>query len=283
MNQSKIKKDTSGEVSTAIVEKKNDIVNFNIETLMGKAIENGLSPETMEKFLAMRQQLKAEWAKEQYNKAMANFQASCPTIVKTKEVKTKSGVVAYRYAPIESIVSQIATHLQANGFSYSTNMELMENGVKVSVKTTHIDGHSEVTEMHVPLGNKTDIMSQSQVVAAAQTFAKRYAFCNAFGILTGDEDNDGADVAVQPKRVNYAPGINRMSETDKLFTPFVKRLEECDTIEALYLVGKEMVIARKNGKLDEKNYTMLVNVGKQIKEKKFSNAEAMKIADELEF
>jgi hypothetical protein len=24
------------------------------------------------------------------------------------------------------------------------------------------------------------------------TFAKRYAFCNAFGILTGDEDIDGA-------------------------------------------------------------------------------------------
>ena len=27
-------------------------------------------------------------------------------------------------------------------------------------------------------------------MAAAQTFAKRYAFCNAFGILTGDDDND---------------------------------------------------------------------------------------------
>src|SRR5262249_52436437 len=34
------------------------------------------------------------------------------------------------------------------------------------------------------------IMSQTQVVAAALTFAKRYAFCNAFGILTGNEDTD---------------------------------------------------------------------------------------------
>ena len=33
-------------------------------------------------------------------------------------------------------------------------------------------------------------MSQTQVEAAALTFAKRYAFCNAFGILTGDEDTD---------------------------------------------------------------------------------------------
>jgi methylthioribose-1-phosphate isomerase len=28
------------------------------------------------------------------------------------------------------------------------------------------------------------------VVAAASTFSKRYAFCNAFGIMTGDEDNE---------------------------------------------------------------------------------------------
>ena len=44
----------------------------------------------------------------------------------------------------------------------------------------------------LPLGNKTRIMSQTQVEAAALTFAKRYAFCNAFGILTGDEDTDAS-------------------------------------------------------------------------------------------
>jgi hypothetical protein len=47
----------------------------------------------------------------------------------------------------------------------------------------------------VPLGNKTQIMSDTQVTAAALTFAKRYAFCNVFGILTGDEDNE----AILPK------------------------------------------------------------------------------------
>ena len=178
----------------------NSIVNFNVESLMAKAIENGLSPETMEKFLAMRQQLKAEWAEEQYNIALAAFQKECPVIVKTKVVKTKAGVIAYRYAPIESIVEQVKQYLQKNGFSYSTSMELTPNGVKVVVTSTHKFGHKKDSSMHVPLGNKTDIMSQSQVVAAAQTFAKRYAFCNAFGILTGDEDNDGQMNSNQPPR-----------------------------------------------------------------------------------
>ena len=34
-------------------------------------------------------------------------------------------------------------------------------------------------------------MSPMQSFGAAMTFAKRYAFCNAFGILTADEDRDG--------------------------------------------------------------------------------------------
>jgi ERF superfamily len=165
----------------------------NAEALIAKAIDKNVPVETMERLLAMRRELKAEWAKEQYDKAMSAFQADCPTIEKTKGVTTKSGIVAYKYAPIESIVDQVKEYLQKHGFSYATNMELLENGtmkVKVSIRVTHEGGHSETTEMTVPLGNKTDIMSQTQVVAAAQTFAKRYAFCNAFGILTGDEDTD---------------------------------------------------------------------------------------------
>jgi hypothetical protein len=62
--------------------------------------------------------------------------------------------------------------------------------VKVFCRVVHKLGHEEVSEMEVPLGAKTAIMSQSQQVAAASTFAKRYAFLNAFGIMTGDEDND---------------------------------------------------------------------------------------------
>jgi hypothetical protein len=168
-------------------------LKFDAEALITKAIEKNVPVETMERLLAMRKDLKAEWAKEEYVKAMAGFQADCPVIEKTKKVHTKTGQLAYMYAPIESIVEQVKKHLKNHGFSYSSNMELIENGttkVKVSIKVTHAAGHSEVTEMTVPLGTQTQIMSQTQVVAAAQTFAKRYAFCNAFGILTGDEDTD---------------------------------------------------------------------------------------------
>lgn len=159
--------------------------------LIRLAIEKNVPVETLEKLLEMRTALKIEKAIENFNLAMADFQAECPVIKKTKSVSTRAGKHAYSYAPIETIIDQVKSLLVKYGFSYSIKQEHKENTVKVSCIVNHIDGHSECTEMEVPLGNKTDIMSNSQVVAAATTFAKRYAFCNAFGILTGDEDNDG--------------------------------------------------------------------------------------------
>ena len=50
------------------------------EYLISQAIEKGASVETMEKLLAMRTQLKQEWAKEQYYIAMAKLQAEMPII-----------------------------------------------------------------------------------------------------------------------------------------------------------------------------------------------------------
>lgn len=169
----------------------------SVSEFISQAIAQNLPVETMERLFALRERVKAESAREAFIGAMAKFQSECPVIEKTKEVFTKSGQKAYAYAPIESIVSQVKDALKDNGFSYSTNMEMLEGAVKVSVKIQHVLGHSEVTEMTVPLGSQTGVMSASQVVAAASTFAKRYAFLNAFGILTGDEDNDGAKVETE--------------------------------------------------------------------------------------
>ena len=186
------------EVPTQIVAQENQ--SFNLEALISQGIDKGMTVDTMERLLAMRKELKAEWAREQFNKAMAAFQSECPTIVKTKEVKTKSGMVAYKYAPIESIVFQVKDLLKAHGFSYSSSMEVLPDGVKVCVKVIHLSGHQEESCMQVPLGTKTDVMSQSQVTAAAQTFAKRYAFLNAFGIMTGDDDNDGSTIDLEDSK-----------------------------------------------------------------------------------
>ncbi len=200
---------------------------FNAESLIKMAIEKNLNVEAMERLLAMRRELKQEYAKEEYDRAMAKFQKSCPTIKKTKEVKTKTGKVAYSYAPIESIVEQVKTYLEENGFSYSANMILTTTSVKATVKVTHSGGHSEISEMDCPFTTKTDIMSQSQVVAATYTFSKRYAFCNAFGILTGDSDTDAVPEDAEPFDIDkFDPATDKVGFGKKYADAFWKDVDD---------------------------------------------------------
>ncbi len=178
---------TTNKISTV---KKPEHEEMQIESLISQAISNNTSVDTMEKLLAMRRELKAEYAKEQYDTAMSNFQATCPVIEKTKVVKTNQGQIAYKYAPLEDIITQVKSMISENGFSYSVDTKTDELNITAICTIKHIAGHSESSSFTVPLGNRTNIMSASQQVAAAITYAKRYAFCNVLGILTGDEDTD---------------------------------------------------------------------------------------------
>jgi len=213
--------------------------SFNIEALISQAITKKASVSALKEMLSMRRELKAEWAKEEFNKAMAGFQSECPIIAKTKGVKTKSGTVAYKYAPIEILDSDTKALREKYGFSYKTDqITFMENNdrqVKAIVTVTHKAGHSEKTEMTVPLGNKTDIMSNSQVTASAYTFAKRYAFKNAFGIVEADEDNEAL-----LKRGDNEPKKDRKS----LPLEDVKKIESAKDEQELINFCKEIKTLR---------------------------------------
>lgn len=192
--------------------------------LIARAIDEKIPVETMEKLMDLQERWEKNQAKKAYNLAMAAFQGECPVIKKsTPGGSTNSGKVAYHYATLDSIVEQTKELIQRHGFSYMIRTETMENGVKVTCTVTHQMGHSEATDVQVPLGTKTNVMSASQVVAAAMTFAKRYAFSNAFGIMTGDEDNDGKKM--EPESVGQ-PGQTDTAPRSGKFDQFLKKLEK---------------------------------------------------------
>lgn len=181
-----------GQKNLTILEDQKQI-NINPETLLSKAIDKGLPVETMEKLLKMREDLKKEWAKEQYFFALSNFQLICPVINKDAKVNFKSErtgkTTNYKYATLDTIITQVKQHLKNNGFSYMIKTIQDQNSVTAICVTYHIAGHSEETNFTIPI-DKTAYMNDAQKVASALTYAKRYAFCNAFGIMTGDEDDD---------------------------------------------------------------------------------------------
>ena len=171
--------------STAMV-----VAQPSVETLIVKAIEHNVSVEALERLLAMRERLKAEQAREAFFEALSAFQADCPIVPKRKTAS--AGAYTYRYAALEDIVATVTPLLRAHGLSYRFDTRFEDDPPAQVVRCIihHRDGHSEESGFRTPVDAGAR-MNDMQKAASAQTYAKRYAFCNALGILTGDDDNDG--------------------------------------------------------------------------------------------
>lgn len=161
----------------------------SVDTFISQAIAQSLPVETMEKLFALREKVKAEAAKEAYVSAMAKFQADCPVIKKEKNVLDKTGKLRYKYAQLDKIVEQVKKPLGNNDLFYSFKEEKDKEFATAICIITHKLGHSEPSSFKIPIGTE-DYMNDAQKYGARMTFAKRYAFCNALGILTSDEDTD---------------------------------------------------------------------------------------------
>lgn len=188
-------------------------VMSSAEDLMRVAIERGTPVETMERLLAMRRELREEAAKQAFHDALALFQEECPIITKRREVKDKHGKGRYRYAALSDIIVQVKPLLKKHGFSHSVNAVVEVGWVIARCKLSHREGHSEISEFKVPV-DKEAYMSAPQLYASALTFAKRYAFCDALGIMTADEDDDAqrvaqAEAAKQPSEADQVQKLKR--------------------------------------------------------------------------
>ncbi len=189
----KVKKPRKEKTKAIQVIKPKKEMALSAESLLSQAIDKGVSVETMEKLLAMRRELRAEFAKQEFDKAMSDFQAECPVIAKKQKVdftsKRTGSRTNYNYATLDEIVRQVKDIIAKHGLSYTIGTKNNEKSIISTVIVRHLAGHSENTEFEVPI-DKESYMSAQQQYGAASTFSKRYAFCNAFGILTGDEDKD---------------------------------------------------------------------------------------------
>lgn len=177
-----------------------------LQTLMTEAIRSG-NRELMREVMEIRRELKAEAAKEAFFAALSAFQAECPVITKTKAVREKAergGGVRYRYAPLDVIVKIVGPFITKYGLSYELDSEVVgyeKDGhyLEATCVMRHAGGHEHTPKpFRIPV-TPSDFMSKQQAFASANTFAKRYAFCNAFGIATGDDDDDG-QLAAQYQR-----------------------------------------------------------------------------------
>ena len=222
------------------------------QELLGKAIAKG-DINTLERLLQMRRELEEERANKEYMQALARFQRICPVIPKTKIVRNKAkdgeeGTIRYRYAPLDLIIGLVHQPLADCGFSYMIEGEQKENAFTAIVQGYHAGGHSKSSRMTVPI-MASDYMTAPQSVASAQTFSKRQAFCNLWGIVATDTDDDAQSAGLPTPnggKAKPAAGERNVSPGALPENPGIKDIEKL-LAQMPWLPANTSAMYRKQG------------------------------------
>ena len=194
-------------------------VELDPQLMIMQAVKSGASVDFLERLLNMSERIQEKQARAAYRDAMAAFQAECPIIVKGTSVLNKDGnSVRYKYAQIDAIVKEVKPFLSKHGFSYQIKSKTIEKpfeGVEATVIAFHVGGHSEESTFPAPIDKnmiEKGYMTASQAWLTAQSFSRRIAFCNVFGIMTGENDVDGNTGEPKSEGGGSKSGIDSLPE-----------------------------------------------------------------------
>lgn len=160
-----------------------------ISNALTKMADANVDPASLEKMMKLYQELIAMDAKQDYIKAMSQFQARCPIIVKHKSVRSRNGGTLYSYAPLADIDQQTRGLREQCGLSHTFDFEPTDGGLSVTCTVTHIGGHSETTKTLIP-ATKGMNTSAAQDQGIMMQYGMRYSLIAAYGITTADDDTD---------------------------------------------------------------------------------------------
>lgn len=169
------------------------------------AVERGMSPEVIEKFMGLAERMEAMRERERqrviegaYTKALADLKAEVVTVVKRKRVHFSSakGVTDYKHAELSDIMEAVADAAKRVGLSW--NYPELDQGtdprtskwITVTCRLKHVDGYSESLALGGPpddSGNKNPM----QQIHSAITYLERITLKALLGIAEKGDDNDG--------------------------------------------------------------------------------------------
>lgn len=152
-----------------------------------------IDPDRLEKFLDLQIKMEDRQAEQALSAALADFQSRCPVIQ-----RTKAGHNSKKYAPLEDLVIQVQPLLLQTGLSYSFNIEPIDDKMnRIDVTIRHRQGGKFISSYFFPKADASGNKNEAQGVRSANSYAKRTAFENALGIVTANEDLDGAKPALK--------------------------------------------------------------------------------------
>jgi len=167
----------------------------------------------MQAIVEMRNQEIARQSAKAFAADYVLMKAELPLVIKDKY----NGQTKSKYAALESINTQIDPVLQKYGFAISTPIKAQTTThVTVQAILRHRDGHSETTEITLPIDDKgmNGTVNKTMVhgISSSIQYGKRITVCALLNISTGD-DNDGN----KPPQDNAAT-FDQKAAIGKLYT-----------------------------------------------------------------
>jgi hypothetical protein len=158
------------------------------------AIDKNLDLEKFERLIDLKNKEEERLAKKEFDYHFALMQKDYLPATKTKSVKSESGVLLYKYCPLENILEIYQPILSRHNFSYRWSQSVDEkNGMII---TCIVAGWGYEINSSVPVnilpGNK--FSNGNQQIGSSISYGKRYSFCDALGIIIKDEDTDNNTV-----------------------------------------------------------------------------------------
>lgn len=218
------------------------------------SIQRGDDLAKLEKLMDLRDRFEATEARKAYVRAMAEFKAHPPTIIKDKLVgyENRDGsFTGYKHATLAEVATKIAAGLAAVGISHRWDVQHEARAIIVSCILTHELGHSESVTMPPVMPDDSGKKNAIQQVASAITYQQRYSLLAITGLAARDQDDDGRASGDPPETLSDAQlreleqvikdhGVDRAA-----FLRFA-RVDQLSDIPAVnFEAAKAEIIARK--------------------------------------
>lgn len=153
--------------------------------LVQQLIASGRDPGEM---LTIYERWESNLAADAYGVALTKFQAACPQIVKRRQIDLGGGKGPL-YASLDDIMLTVKPLLAECGLAVTFSAAMTAAGQLTAKCFIHCGRHIEASEITLPVPSQMRV-NDTQKVAAALSYAKRYAFCAALNIIVTDEDRD---------------------------------------------------------------------------------------------
>lgn len=150
-------------------------------------IERGITAENVsafEQLCALRERVEAKQHEKEFFGAFVGLQRKCARIQATKTVMNKDGVTQrFTFAPFEDIMAKVQPLLDEFNFGITFDTRFAEGRITAICTLIHASGHARSNEFAVRIGNGPPGASESQADGSANSYAKRFALCNALNIV----------------------------------------------------------------------------------------------------